>query len=754
MTRFRKIYLFAVLGALGGAAAAALHQILLLDLFAKTLASLDHRMYDVFLGLIIGGPIGFFPSYLQGRSRFATGRAIRSGLLGAALGALGGMLVVPISEALHQQLRGGVPGRAAAVGLLGLTLGVAEGLSGGARWWRSLAGGLSGGLVAGTLLELMLERQGTYSDSAIVALILLGLSISLSIALFVNVLTEAWLEGLPGSKIAGQVYQLSRFQEPDHAILGSDNRGAVFIWIADAQARHAAITLTPAGARLRHLSKTGETLVNGSPIQESVLRDGDTIQIGSARLRFHQRRGAVAEPARAGSIALKEKREAPKRIVLKLIPLLLVLTLTRLGVAGPDAPKARITQVQMGAGNKVRVFVSVTDSVGNPLPSYRNLKLEIYESGKLVAGETISEGWSVFSALVLDLSGSMAGEKLRQAKAAIQRYIELAPVPYQIAIVGFSDTPRLVSEFTSDKSTLASRLQPLSAGGNTALQDAIAYAMDLFRSEGRHTILMLTDGIENKSRAEPGAAGKRELIRAAQAKAVTISVVGVGTDVDATYLRGFEATGGSYLEAARPEQIAQLFEQAIGAVSRERVVEYVTRQNPDGLREKLEARLVSRLPGTAAETATDQVQVVRHGFIPDVKGLLAPYFGGLLVLLMLPAAWSVAGSIAPVRRFRSAHLTLLGSSSPQIGERDPNGVLLADGCPVVSCPDCSRAYSVRSWRNNRCACMVEPHGRGNVCLHHAFPEWLRWSLDAFTGHRVTRMGRIWLCRCAGDKEGY
>lgn len=288
MKRLRKIYYFAVLGALGGAVAAALHQILLLDLSAKPLASFDHRLYDVFLGLAIGAPIGFFPNLLQGLSRYSAGRALRSGLLGASLAGVGGMLVVPISEMLHSRLGGGIPGRAAAVGLLGIALGVAEALTGGARWWRSLVGGFIGGFAAGALLEALLQWQATYSDSAIVVLILLGLAISLSIALFVNVLSEVWFEGLPGSKIAGQVYQLSRFQEPAEAILGSDRKGRVFIWIPDAQPRHASITVGRGRARLRHLSELGETLVNGHPVQESPLRDGDIIQIGSSRLCFRQ----------------------------------------------------------------------------------------------------------------------------------------------------------------------------------------------------------------------------------------------------------------------------------------------------------------------------------------------------------------------------------------------------------------------------------------------------------------------------------
>jgi uncharacterized protein YegL len=422
--------------------------------------------------------------------------------------------------------------------------------------------------------------------------------------------------------------------------------------------------------------------------------------------------------------------------------------------APEDAPKARITQVQMGAGNKVRIFVSVADSAGNPLSNYRNLKLEIYESGQLVAGETLSQGWSVFSVLVLDLSGSMSGEKLLQAGAAIQRYIELASARYQIAIVRFSDIPRLVSGFTSDKSALASRVQPLSVGGNTALQDAVEYAMDLFRSEGRHTILMLTDGIENKSRAQPGLAGKRALIRAPQLKAVTISVVGIGNDVDSNSLRDFEATGGSCLEAAHPDQVAQLFEQATGAVATKTVVEYATRQNPDGLRKKLEARPLSGLPGTTAETATDQVQVVRHGFIPDVRGLLAPYAGGLLVLLMLPTAWSVAVSIAPVRRFRSVHHTVLRSSSPQIGECDPNGILLAARASGRGLSHLQPHALRPLFAQQPLRLLVEPHSRGNVCLHQAFPKWLRWSLDAITGPGSRGWGGRGCADAPGDKEEY
>ena len=95
-----------------------------------------------------------------------------------------------------------------------------------------------------------------------------------------------------------------------------------------------------------------------------------------------------------------------------------------------------------------------------------------------------------------------------------------------------------------------------------------------------------------------------------------------------------------------------------------------------------------------------------------MKGNLAPYAAGLLFLLVLPGIWSFSVAAAAVRRFQSRHLQILPAESKFIGMRDPNGVLLTAGHPVVTCPSCTRPHSARSWRNNRCACMMEPFGRG------------------------------------------
>lgn len=292
MNRTYKVYMFALFGALGGLAGSFLHQHLLLDPLSAALGPGMRALYLALLGLLVGGCVGLFPSLVEGWGYYGLWGALRAGLTGAALGAIGGMIALPLAEWVHVHLGGGLPGRIVALAMLGLAVGTAEGINGGSRWWRGLCGGAIGGILAGLVLELLLPLQATHAASGILALLLIGLFIALLIALFVNVLADAWLEGLPGSKVDGQVYHLSKFLQPREAYFGSDKKGDVFIYVPDAEPRHATITLTPDGALLRHVASHGETRVDGLRINGRLLRDGEIFEIAHSRFRYRERRKA------------------------------------------------------------------------------------------------------------------------------------------------------------------------------------------------------------------------------------------------------------------------------------------------------------------------------------------------------------------------------------------------------------------------------------------------------------------------------
>ena len=162
-----------MLGATGGFAAAVAHQWFIVPQIGGADTWLRQFLLGIALGAIVGAPIGFFQRYFDGISRHSFSVAARIGLMGALVGAAGGLTVFWLSEYLHHAVSGGYVGRAISVGLFGLSIGAAEALSGGSKRWRGLAGGLVGGILAGLLLEFLL-RNFQDPDSAIIALMLLG----------------------------------------------------------------------------------------------------------------------------------------------------------------------------------------------------------------------------------------------------------------------------------------------------------------------------------------------------------------------------------------------------------------------------------------------------------------------------------------------------------------------------------------------------------------------------------------------------
>lgn len=309
MKRAQRAYIFSIYGAMGGLLASFLHQNFLMEPLSRPLPNLYRFLYLGLLGGMVGAAIGFFASFSEGKASFSTGRAVRAGIIGALLGGIGGLIALPLSEALHIALGGGVKGRATALAILGLSVGIAEGIVGGARPWRGVIGGTLGGAFAGYVLESLLPYESLHADSGVVALMAIGLFICLIISLFVNVLAEAWLEGQPGSRVSGHIFHLGKFRLGESAVLGSDKNGAVFIWLPDAQPLHADITLLATGARIRHIAESGQTIVNGSPTTERLLSNGDLITIGKAVFKYRQGKRLALS---SSSAALKKARFAKK----------------------------------------------------------------------------------------------------------------------------------------------------------------------------------------------------------------------------------------------------------------------------------------------------------------------------------------------------------------------------------------------------------------------------------------------------------
>ena len=115
--------------------------------------------------------------------------------------------------------------------------------------------------------------------------------------------------------------------------------------------------------------------------------------------------------------------------------------------------------------------------------------------------------------LLLDTSGSMEGQPLRELNNAINRFIqetnmnELAKKRVDVAIVGFDDEPYLISDFIP---VVNMKPVQLSTGGLTSMGSGINMAIDLVKERNRFYsstgvscfkpwIFMITDGLPTDS---------------------------------------------------------------------------------------------------------------------------------------------------------------------------------------------------------------------------------------------------------------
>ncbi|MFO7818984.1 MAG: VWA domain-containing protein, partial [Halanaerobacter sp.] len=161
-------------------------------------------------------------------------------------------------------------------------------------------------------------------------------------------------------------------------------------------------------------------------------------------------------------------------------------------------------------------------------------------------------------ALVIDKSGSMGGSKIRNAKKAAKKVIDLMKEEDRAAVIPFTSHAWVRQNLTNDKEELKEAIS-FGAGGGTDIRDGINEATNLFETNSdpdrKRMVILLSDGRSNKSAAIRAA-------KDAQQKNVTIHTLGIGSGADKDLLEKVaEETEGSFKFSPTADKIEELLKE-------------------------------------------------------------------------------------------------------------------------------------------------------------------------------------------------
>ncbi len=178
----------------------------------------------------------------------------------------------------------------------------------------------------------------------------------------------------------------------------------------------------------------------------------------------------------------------------------------------------------------VSVNATVTDGSGHTVPGLSAEDFVIHEDGeRQTITQFESERVPVSLGMVLDTSGSMAGDKMVAAREALRRFVfDLLGPRDEMFLYRFDRHPVLVQGWTENRQALVRGLGSVTPSGGTALYDAVAEAVPLAATGTRRkkAIVVISDGNDTNSDIALGEV--QQLIRESEVMVYAIGIDGSG----------------------------------------------------------------------------------------------------------------------------------------------------------------------------------------------------------------------------------
>ena len=174
-------------------------------------------------------------------------------------------------------------------------------------------------------------------------------------------------------------------------------------------------------------------------------------------------------------------------------------------LSGQSPPLLRDPRTLRSSADLTVVTATVLDANGHLVKGLPREAFDIYEDAERQAVTQFAhDRVPVALGLLLDVSDSMFGARIRDARAAVERFLlELLAPSDAFFVMSFNHAPHLLTPWTSDAATVRAALATLHPSGGTSIYDTVLRALPLIaeRTRERAALVVISDGADTTSDA-------------------------------------------------------------------------------------------------------------------------------------------------------------------------------------------------------------------------------------------------------------
>lgn len=237
--------------------------------------------------------------------------------------------------------------------------------------------------------------------------------------------------------------------------------------------------------------------------------------------------------------------------------------LLMIGWAGNMAAEEKLIVERINSSDfpKMRAIIQV-ERDGGTVKGLNKEQFRILADGLEIGAYNFSTFFSsrqwLAIALAVDISGSMAGEALQNARNGAIDFVSRTGVQDRLLLIAFGSQATEVIPATTEKEKLKQAVQNLQSGDNTALYDAIGLAAEKLAPlpSPKKNLVILTDGFDNSSSKTVA-----EIEKIVKDKKITVYAIGLGNAINEQILKSIsENSQGKYFNAATPSELTAIYQ--------------------------------------------------------------------------------------------------------------------------------------------------------------------------------------------------